>query len=149
MEFLLGTALLVIIMLCLGFGLADILWLFLGLVAVLVILIGVFFVVCLAVLPFSEKKRGAFAELDEEGRYPHAVYEMADGERVKNIFPCEMVMRERLYIPGKEITLLRIRKRRAVIDKNALFTILVGGAVFIPFAVIAVIFFVKWFGSIG
>lgn len=147
MEFLLGFALIVILMLCMGFGIMDIAVLVMALSGVLIILIGGFFAVCLVMLMFTKKRRGVFVELNEDGRFPCAVYEIG-GERVKNLFPCEMVMRKRLYIPDKEIALLYFKPRRFAIDKNALLTIIVGSAVFIPLGVIFAVALAIWISSI-
>lgn len=147
MEFLLGFALIVILMLCMGFGIVDIAMLVLALSGVLIILIGGFFAVCLVLLMFTKKRRGAFCEFNDEGRFPCAVYKIG-GERVKNLFPCEMIMRKRLYVPDKEIALLYFKPRRFAIDKNALLTIIIGSAVFIPLAVFSAVALAIWIGSI-
>lgn len=137
MEFLLVFALVAVIMFFIGFGLGDILMMALLVIAALTALIGVFFLFSLAVLIFSKKKRGVFSKINDEGRFPCAVYEI-DGEEFQNVFPCEMIMRDRLYVPEKTVTLYSIKLRRAVIDKNAFITIIAGSAVFIPMAVVAV-----------
>lgn len=147
MEFLLGFALIVILMLLMGFGIVDIAMLVLGLAGLLIIFIGAFFAVCLAMLIFTVKTRGVFIEFNEDGRFPCAVYDIG-GACVRNLFPCEMVMRNRLYIPGKEIKLLYFKPRKFALDRNALLTIIIGSAVFIPGAVISVLMFVRWISSV-
>ncbi len=137
MEFLLVFALIVILMLCVGFGWGDILMLVLLVIAALTVLIGCFFLVCLALLLSSKKKRGVFSKMNEEGRFPCAVYDI-DGGEFPNVFPCEMILRDKLYVPGRTVTLHYIKFRRAVIDKNAFITIIAGSAVFIPLSVVAV-----------
>lgn len=142
MEFLLGFALMIILMLLMGFGIADIAVIVLGLVGLLIVFIGLFFLVCLIMLIFTDRTRGAFVEFNEDGRFPCAVYDIG-GERVKNLFPCEMIMRGRLYVPGREIKLLYFKPRRFALDKNALLTIIIGSTVFIPGAVLSAVTFVK------
>ncbi len=137
MEFLLVFALIVILMLCVGFGWGDILMLVLFVIAALTVLIGGFFLVCLALLLSSKKKRGVFLKMNEEGRFPCAVYDI-DGGEFPNVFPCEMILRNKLYVPDKTVTLYYIKLRCAVIDKNAFITIIAGSAVFIPLSVVAV-----------
>lgn len=141
MEFLIVFAMIVIIMLFLGFGVGDIIMLMVNLLGVLLVLFGVFFALSLIMLIFSRKKRGVFIRVSEEGRFPCAVYEI-DGEEYPNIFPCEMVLRGKLYIPEKTVTLFLIRFRRAVIDKNALITIIAGSVIFFPLALSAVWMFI-------
>lgn len=147
MEFLLGFALIVILMLLMGFGIMDIAMLVLGLAGLLIILIGVFFAACLVMLIFTGKTHGAFVEFNEDGRFPCAVYDIG-GERVKNLFPCEMIMRNKLYKPGKEIRLLYFKPRRFALDRNALLTIVIGSAVFIPGAVISAAALARWISSV-
>ncbi len=147
MEFLVGYVLIAVILLFMGFSLFQIGVFTLMIVGALIVLIGGFFAVCLALLAFSKRRRGVFTEIDENLRFPVAIYKI-DGENVPNMFPCEMVMKKRLYVPEKEITLLYCKPRKSAIDKNALITIIVGGAVFIPgavFSAIMIVSFIKGF----
>lgn len=147
MEFLIGYVLIAVILLFMGFSLFQIGVFTLMIVGALIVLIGGFFTVCLALLAFSKRRRGVFVEIDESTRFPVAVYNI-DGENVPNMFPCEMVMKKRLYVPEKEITLLYCKPRKRTIDKNALVTIIVGSSVFIPaavFSAIMIVSFIKGF----
>ena len=147
MEFVLGFALIIILLLCMGFGVVDIAMIVLALSGLVIIFIGAFFIFSLIVLIFTKKVYGTFVEFNDEGRFPCAVYNIG-GERVKNLFPCEMIMRSKLYIPDKEIPLRYFKLRRFAIDKNALLTIIIGSAVFIPLGVISAILLTQWIGSI-
>lgn len=147
MEFLLGFALMIILLLCMGFGIVDIAMIVLGLSGLAIIFIGGFFIFGLVVLIFTKKVHGSFIEFNDEGRFPCAVYNIG-GESVKNLFPCEMVMRDKLYIPGKEIPLRYFKLRKFAIDKNALLTIIVGSAVFIPLGIISAVMLANWINSV-
>ena len=129
---------LVVLMLCLGFGWGDIALLGAGIVGIFIVLIGGFFAVCLIMLALSRRKSAVFVRLDEERRFPCAVYRI-NGADVVNMFPCEMVMRDKLYVPEKEIKVLYCRLNRSAIDNNALLTIIFGSTVFIPSAVFAAV----------
>lgn len=142
MEFLIGYVLIAVILLLMGFSLAQIGFFTLIITGAIIVLIGGFFAVCLVLLAFSKRRRGVFVEIDENTRFPVAVYKI-DGENVPNMFPCEMVMKKRLYVPEKEITLLYCKPRKSAIDKNALITIIVGSAVFIPAAVFSAIMIIS------
>lgn len=142
MEFLLVFALLAVIMLCIGFGIGDILMMVVFVIAALTVLIGIFFLVCLALLLFSKKKSGEFVRFNDEGRFPCAVYNV-DGEELPNVFPCEMIMRKKLYIPGKTVTLHCIKFRCAVADKNAFVTIIAGSAVFFPLSAASLVLIIR------
>lgn len=92
--------------------------------------------------------KAVFVSFDEERRFAVAVYSIG-GEEVANLFPCEMIMRDKLYIPDKEISLLYCKPRRAAIDKNALITIIAGSAVFIPAAVFSAIAIISFFNGLS
>lgn len=138
MDIVIGGAMLVVLMLCLGFGWGDIALLGAGIVGIFIVLIGGFFVVCLVMLALSRRRSAVFVRLDENRRFPCAVYRI-NGADVVNMFPCEMVMRDKLYVPEKEIKVLYCRLNRSAIDNNALLTIIFGSTVFIPSAVFAAV----------
>ena len=148
MEFLLGYVLIAIIMLCMGFKLVHIGIMTLLLLGAVIVLIGVFFAVCLVLLALSKRKNAVFVKIDEKPRFPVAIYKI-DGNEVYNLFPCEMIMRGKLYNPDKEIRILYCKPRRATIDKNALVTIIAGSAVFIPAAVFAAYMIISFFVGIS
>ncbi|MBD5129481.1 MAG: hypothetical protein HDT43_06105 [Ruminococcaceae bacterium] len=148
MEYFVGGAMVVIIMLCIGFGWGDIAVLGVTVVGAFIVLIGAFFAFCLAALAMSERKTAVFTEFSEERRFPCAVYRI-DGSDVPNMFPCEMIMRGKLYVPDKEIKVLYCRPFRSAIDKNALLTIILGSIIFIPSAVFAVVKMVEIIGGMA
>ena len=148
MEFVLGYVMIAGLLLIMGFDLAQIGVITLMIIGVGVALIGVFFALCLVFLALSKRKTAVFVSIDEEPRFPVAVYRI-DGENVPNMFPCEMIMRDKLYVPDKEIRILYCKPRRSAIDKNALVTIIAGSAVFIPAAVFSVIMIVSFFKGLA
>lgn len=147
MEFILGYVMIAIILLFAGFSIIQIGVLTLLLIGVFIVLIGIFFTVCLVLLAMSRRGRAVFVRFDEERRFPVAIYRI-NGDDVPNMFPAEMIMKNKLYIPDKEITLLHCKPRKAVIDKNAMVTMIAGSAVFIPAAVFSVIMIVLFFKGI-
>lgn len=144
---MLGYVMIAVIMLCMGFKLIHIGILTLILIGAIIVLIGAFFAVCLVFLAMSRRKTAVFISIDEEPRFPVAVYRI-DGEDVPNMFPCEMIMREKLYVPNKEVRILYCKPRRSAIDKNALVTMIAGGAVFIPAAVFSLNMMISYFNGI-
>ena len=147
MEFIIGYVMIAVIMLAMGFQLVHIGIMTLLLIGVVIVLIGAFFAVCLVFLAMSRKKTAVFVSIDEEPRFPVAVYKI-DGEDVPNMFPCEMIMRKKLYVPDKEIRILYCKPRRSAIDKNALITMIAGSVIFIPAAVFSVIMIVAFFKGV-
>lgn len=147
MEFVIGSALIIVIMLCIGFGWGDIAMLGFAVIGAFIVLIGGFFAVCLIMLALSKRRTAIFTEFSEEHRFPCAVYRI-DGQDVPNMFPCEMIMRNKLYVPDKEIRVLYCRLNRTAIDSNALATIICGSIVFIPSAVFAVVKMIEVVGEV-
>ncbi len=143
MEYLIVIALLAVILLCVGFSISDILVMLAVLLCAAVVFTGAFFVFSLAVLLSSVKVSASFVKMNDEGRYPCAVYKVGNTE-FKNLFPCEMVMRDKLYVPDREVKVRKCRILKAVLDKNAVITIIFGSMVFIPLSAAAVMA-VKWF----
>lgn len=144
MEVVFSILIILGLLLMAGVEIGDILLIVLGLVGGMVIVIGLFFTLCLVLAVLSKRKRAVFLEMDDEKRYPSAVYDV-DGNRVKNLFPCEMVMRGRLYVPQKEIRILHCAPINRTIDGNALATIITGALIFIPASALMVMIFVKVF----
>ena len=144
MEFIIGYVMIAVIMLLMGFDLLQIGIMTLILIGVIIVLIGAFFAVCLVFLAMSKRRTAVFMTIDEEPRFPVAVYKI-DGEDVPNMFPCEMIMRNKLYVPDKEIKILYCKPRRAAIDKNAFITMIAGSVIFIPAAVFSIIMIVAFF----
>ena len=137
MEFLVAVVMIIILLVLLGFGLGQIATLFMAVLGVVIVLTGLFFAICLAVAISSKRVRAEFSEFDENTKFPCAVYEIS-GEKHRNLFPAEMVMKNKIYVPGKPVNVLLCRIRKSVIDKNALITIIVGSSIFIPLAVLVI-----------
>ena len=137
-----------VLLLFMGFELVQIGIITLMLIGGVIVLIGVFFAVCIVFLAMSKRKTAVFVTFDEERRFPVAVYKI-DGEDVPNMFPCEMIMRDKLYVPDKEIRILYCKPRRSAIDKNAFITMIAGSAVFIPAAVFSIIMIVSFFKELA
>lgn len=143
MEYIIVLALLSIIFFCLGFSLGDVLMMLAVILCIGIVFVGAFFLFSLVVLIASRKVTASFVKMDDEGRYPCAVYKIGDSE-LKNLFPSEMIMKDKLYVPDKEIKIRRCSFFKAALDKNAVMTIVFGSAVFIPLSA-AVILAMKWF----
>lgn len=143
MEYIIVLALVAIIMFCMGFGIGDVITMLVVVLCVGIVFVGAFFLFSLVVLIASKKVTASFVKMNDEGRYPCAVYRVGDRE-LKNLFPSEMIMRDKLYVPDKEIKIRSCALFRAALDKNAVMTIVFGSAVFIPLSLI-VIFAMKWF----
>ena len=124
MEILLGAVVIIILLALLG---VDIWYILLGVIA-LITLAALFtaglFTVGTVMLLRSQRCSGEFLRLDEGKRFEYAVYSINGGE-YGNIFPAEMVLRERLYKPEIQVKLY-LTKRGSVFDRNAFLTTVIG-----------------------
>ncbi len=144
MEILFSVIIILGILILAGVDIGLILLLVLGMVGTMVVLMGLFFAVCMVLVAVSRRESAVFLEMDDSGRDPVAVYDI-DGTRTKNFFPCEMVMRKRLYVPDKKIRILYCPAMDRTIDGNALVTIIAGTLLLVPASVFTVIKFVQFF----
>lgn len=150
MEYAICFVLIAGLLFLFGFELLDIMYLAVGIALLFVAFIGGFFALCLMLLAMSRRCEAVFVEIDddpENSHFPRAVYEM-DGRRVRNMFPCEMIARKKLYVPEKKIRIFYCKPRNEVIDKNAFLTIIFGSLVFIPAAVFSVAAIVRFISAI-
>lgn len=127
MEFILGLAIIIIILLILGFGPDVIIFGIIGLIGVLTVLTELFFLYCDVRLLFSKRRSATFTHIAkrEKTNYETAFYMTDDGE-LPNIFPCEMIMRKRLYDPERTVKVRVDAGKKFVYDRNALLTIIFG-----------------------
>lgn len=145
MEYVIGFGLAALIMLCLGFSLADVGMLLVWILAAIIVLTALFFTVCLFFLVTSKPVKAEFLRFDETKRFPAAVYRV-DGEERRNVFPCEMMLKKKLYVEGKRKRALKSRFFGFVIDGNAFATIILGACVSIPSAYATIMWAIDFIG---
>lgn len=145
MEYVIGFGLAALIMLCLGFSLADVGMLLVWILAAIIVFTAAFFTVCLFFLVTSKPVKAEFLRFDDTKRFPAAVYRV-DGEERRNVFPGEMVMKKKLYVEGKRKRALKNRIFGFIIDGNALATIILGACVSIPSAYATIIWAIDFIG---
>ena len=124
MEILLGAVIIIILLALVG---VDIWYILLGVIA-LVALAALFtaglFAVGTVMLLRAKRCFGEFLRFDEGKRFEYAVYSI-DGGEYGNIFPAEMVLREKLYKPETPVK-LRLYRKKSVFDRNAALTTAIG-----------------------
>ena len=78
-------------------------------------------------LLLSKKASGKFTRIGrtEKGRYDSAFYSI-DGTELPNVFPAEVVMKDRLYDTEKAVRLRIDAGKKFVYDRNARLTIILG-----------------------
>ena len=124
MEIIVGAVLIILILMLAGLDIRYIIMGIACLVALGALLTASFFAVCWVMLIGSKKKTAQFVRFDRGKRFESAVY-LIDGVEYSNIFPAEFIMREKLYHPGRDVS-VRLSRNSRVFDKNALMTSAVG-----------------------
>ncbi|MGN1422706.1 MAG: hypothetical protein ACI4XA_04970 [Oscillospiraceae bacterium] len=124
MEFFVGAAVIIMLLLLAG---VELWFIFLGII-LLAAAAGVFtagfFAVCAVMLIRANRCIGSFVRFEKNGRFDAAVYSV-NGKEYKNVFPAEVVMRGKLYSEGKPAKLY-ITKGGRCFDKNAFVTTAAG-----------------------
>lgn len=142
MEIVFGIIIVVLLLFLLGVSLGFISILFCVIITIGLAAMLLFFVFSTLRLINSEKKTARFdgTEPFGETKFDCAVY-LIDGERYKNAFPCETVMRDRIYRKDKDVTVRFYEKKKLVYDKNSVITTVIGTVSSITLCILAAIFF--------
>ena len=100
---------------------------FMGLLCLMMLALFLFFGWCIFRMTRCRKCTGRLADVEKEPKlgYSVPVYEI-DGEKYRNVFPCEIVMKDRLYTEGRECRLMLDEKRGKVFDGNARISSIMG-----------------------
>ena len=133
MELIIFIAIVILICIVVGVSAEMILLGSMLFLLALLLFITVFFLVSIVRLALSKPCKGEFAEIRKniKGNFETAFYsvenmENAENEEYPNIFPCEIIFRNRLYKKGKKVNLRMTRNHKVVFDKNAVITTLAG-----------------------
>ncbi len=127
MEVLLGAVVIIILLFILGFGFDIISF---GIAAVILIMTGLTslaFLYMFVRLILSKRLEGEFTRIGRQGKekFDRAYY-LTDYGEVPNVFPCEFVMRDKLYKKGRKVRLRIDRNKKHIYDRNAFITIITG-----------------------
>lgn len=144
MEIVLGIIIVVVLMLILQVSIGFISILFSVIIAMGILAMLGFFIFSAVRYCRSGKKTARFdgTEPFGESKFDCAVY-FIEGERYRNAFPCEVIMRERIYKKDREVTVRLYEKKNLVYDKNSAVTIFMGlASSLILTAAAAVLFFI-------
>lgn len=129
MEILIILIVIMALLLIMGVELTTILFGVMQLMIILLLLTVLFFVRCTFILMKTEKSKATLTKVENHPKfkYPSPYYEV-DGIEYPNIFPCEVVMRNRLYPEGKQCNVRLHRRRNLVFDTNAMACTILGVA---------------------
>ena len=127
MEIFLGLAVIVLLLLCLGAELGLIAMVFVGILCGAVLLMLGFFLFSAVRIMTCRKKEAVFCKTEKfpGTKFDRAVYSV-DGEECACVFPCEVVMRSRIYRSDKAVNVYYSEKKKYVYDKNAAVTVFAG-----------------------
>ncbi|MGN0579066.1 MAG: hypothetical protein ACI4J4_10645 [Ruminiclostridium sp.] len=127
MEIILGIVVIVLLLLCLGAELGLIAMIFVGVLCGAVLMMLGFFLFSAVRIMTCRKKEAVFCKTEKfpGTKFDRAVYSV-DGQECACVFPCEVVMRNRLYRSDKAVNVYYSEKKKYVYDKNAAITVFAG-----------------------
>ena len=127
MEALIIFVVIIALMLIVGFSVEFVLECVMGLMCLMMLALFLFFGWCIVRLTVSEKCSGRLARVEKHPKFGYGIpfYDIG-GEVFANTFPCEVVMKGRLYAEGRECRLMLDKKRNKVFDGNAVLSSVAG-----------------------
>lgn len=127
MEFIIGIAIVFILLLCLGASMELIISVALGIIGLFIVFMTLVFVYAFAVMLASRKSTGVFvySKNEEKSKIPFAYYNI-EGSEYKNMFPMEVIFQKLIYKEQKEIKLLLNSKKKRCFDNNAVICCILG-----------------------
>lgn len=146
MEVILGIVIVVVLLLLLGVNIGFISILFGVIISMGILLMLGFFVFSAVRFLRSVRKTARFDGTESLGetKFDCAVY-LIEGERYKNAFPCEVIMRNRIYKKDRDVTVRLYEKKSLVYDRNSAVTIAAGlvSSLILSFAAAVFFFMIK------
>lgn len=115
-----GIVIVFILLLCLGVSVSFLATMALALIGIIVIAMDVFFIYATIIMLKGEKKAGRFIRSEQSGKskIPYAIYEI-DGAEYRNLLPLEVLLRNKIYNPEKNVSLILNEKKKCCFDNNA------------------------------
>lgn len=127
MEFVIIAAVVLVLTLCLGADIAIVpIMLMVFLIVLLLVILG-FFIYSAVRLAGTKSMKGKFVRISraEGKKFDTAFYKIGENE-FPNVFPCEVVMRSKIYIPDKVCKLRFDSRHNEVFDLNAVCCVILG-----------------------
>lgn len=139
MSYVLGLLIILLALLVVGVNINVITGIILGVVILVNFLLLLFFVRCTVVLAGSKQKAAVFSRIEKrgeadengnekkgkKGKFDRACY-MVEGREYPNAFPCEVILKDRLYSTDREVVVWLCEKQGVVFDGNAFAAAIVG-----------------------
>jgi len=139
MEFVIIATVVLVLAMCLGADFVIVPIMFIVFLVVLLLVIFGFFVYSAVKLTGTKSVKGKFVRFGRaEGKKFDTAY--------PNVFPCEVVMRSKIYIPDKVCRLRYDGKRNEVFDLNAVCCVIFGLVLSSVSAVMMILFLLTVIG---
>lgn len=147
MEFVIIAAVVLVLALCLGADIAIVPIMLMVFLIVLLLVIFGFFIYSAVRLAGTKSMKGKFVRISraEGKKFDTAFYKIGENE-FPNVFPCEVVMRSKIYIPDKVCRLRYDGKRNEVFDLNAVCCVIFGLVLSSVSAVMMILFLLTVIG---
>ena len=127
MEIILGAVVIIVLLLILGFGIDVVI---LGIVGVMCLISAaseLLFLYFAVRLMLSKKRSALFSRIGRtEKRKYDIAFDMVGDAELPNVFPAEVVMKNRLYSADKPVNVRVDVGKKYVYDRNARLTIVLG-----------------------
>lgn len=120
MEIIIGIAVVFILLLCLGVSVSFLATIALVIIGIMIVGMAGIFIYATVFLLTGQKANGRYvrSENSEKSRIPYAVYEI-DGTEYRNLFPLEVLFRDKIYNTDKEVSLILNKRKKCCFDNNA------------------------------
>ena len=141
MEFVIIATVVLVLAMCLGADFVIVPIMFIVFLVVLLLVIFSFFVYSAVKLTGTKSVKGKFVRFGRDT----AFYKVSDSE-YPNVFPYEVVMRSKIYIPDKVCRLRYDGKRNEVFDLNAVCCVIFGLVLSSVSAVMMILFLLTVIG---
>lgn len=127
MEIFLGLAVITLLLLCLGAEIGLIAMIFVGIICAAILLMLCFFIFSALRIMTCRKREAFFCKTEKfpGTKFDRAVYTV-DGQECSCVFPCEVVMRSKIYRSDRAVNVFYSEKKKFVYDKNAAITVFAG-----------------------
>lgn len=149
MEFVIISAVVLVLALCLGADFAIVPIMLMVFLIVLLLAIFGFFLYSAVRLAGKKSMKGRFVSIGRAvgKKFDTAFYKVGDSE-YPNVFPCEVVMRSKIYIPDKVCKLRFDSRYNDVFDLNAVCCVILGLVLSSVSAVMMILFLLTVIGVI-
>lgn len=127
MEFVIIATVVLVLAMCLGADFVIVPIMFIVFLVILLLAIFGFFVYSAVKLTGTKSVKGKFVRIGraEGKKFDTAFYKIGENE-FPNVFPCEVVMRSKIYIPDKVCKLRFDSRHNEVFDLNAVCCVILG-----------------------